>query len=393
MLHLDKLISALQSKRTRFRDAERLAVADLERLIEALKHFAKQSQIQIDFAIMGIPYPGAHPTIEQDEQPLVIPFGHRWQNHREARQWALQRLRGVTTFAADGSQISRTSDISIPVGVVQIGWFENRHRDNGQGDYVKDVLIEVLAPDELAGEESRFADKEVEWRRFKGEVAQAERFMKEHADDPAGALAFFDGSLIVSFVSQMLPQRQRDYVGEIERLLDVSEQTGVPLVGYVDTSHADDLTSLVAQFNQLGTRGAVSDAELLRTQITGWGDRCRLYECARDDGVLPVDGHKYYSQVHFTYLQTTGNKPPARIELPAWVLKRGLHDWVFDIIRAECVVGTGYPYTLESADAVAVLTSQDRERFLALFQKFAQDEGLPLWFGKKMISKRGRRGH
>ena len=60
-------------------------------------------------------------------------------------------------------------------------------------------------------------------------------------------------------------------------------------------------------------------------------------------------------------------------------------------MRAECVVGAGYPYALETADAVAVLTMQDRERFYWLFQEFAEREGLPLQFSRKAVSKRGRR--
>ena len=79
------------------------------------------------------------------------------------------------------------------------------------------------------------------------------------------------------------------------------------------------------------------------------------------------------------------------MEIPAWVLEAGREDWVFDTIRAECVVGTGYPYALETADATAVLTAADREHFLALYQQFAENESLPLSFSKKALSKRGRR--
>jgi len=64
---------------------------------------------------------------------------------------------------------------------------------------------------------------------------------------------------------------------------------------------------------------------------------------------------------------------------------------VLNLVRAECVVGAGYPYALETADAVAVLTMQDRERFYWLFQEFAEREGLPLRFSRKVVSKKGRR--
>ena len=68
-----------------------------------------------------------------------------------------------------------------------------------------------------------------------------------------------------------------------------------------------------------------------------------------------------------------------------------MHEQVFDTVRAESVVGLGYPYVLETADAVAVLTMEDRERFYRLFQEFAAKQKLPLRFSKKALSKRGRR--
>jgi hypothetical protein len=62
-----------------------------------------------------------------------------------------------------------------------------------------------------------------------------------------------------------------------------------------------------------------------------------------------------------------------------------------DIVRAETVVGNGYPYPLETADAVAVLTMEDRERFYELFRQFAQRHDLPLRVSRKLLSKQQRR--
>ncbi len=62
-----------------------------------------------------------------------------------------------------------------------------------------------------------------------------------------------------------------------------------------------------------------------------------------------------------------------------------------DVVRAECVVGNGYPYAVETADAVAVITMQDRERFYRVFQEFVEKEGLPLRFSRKAVSKTKRR--
>jgi len=62
-----------------------------------------------------------------------------------------------------------------------------------------------------------------------------------------------------------------------------------------------------------------------------------------------------------------------------------------DLVRAECVVGAGYPYAVETADAAAVITQQDRQRFYALFQQFVESQGIPLTLARKAASKLGRR--
>ena len=68
-----------------------------------------------------------------------------------------------------------------------------------------------------------------------------------------------------------------------------------------------------------------------------------------------------------------------------------MHESVLNVVRAECLVGNGYPYPAETVDAVAVLNMVDRERFYKLFQEFAQNNNMPLRFSKKSISKRMRR--
>lgn len=388
MLHPGKVIAALEVKRNRFTAAEETRQEDLDALSQALETLATLDLAEVESRLAGIPWPGARPTTEHERYGnVVIPFAENWSNHRQAREWALGVLRGVPTFAADGSQISPSRDISIPVAVVQVGWFENRHQAGGA--YVKDIAVEVLAPDELAGDErdeSGFPDWRVNWRRFEMEIERLVAYMQANAGTQPQPLCFFDGSLVVSFAQHMRPERQRLYVGAIVRLLDTSEQTGVSLVGYVDTSYANDLTVMLAHLSGLNLGGRVSDAGLLRPRM-GWGDRTQVYVCARDDEVM----NKYYERVCFVYLKTTANNPPARVEFPRWLYEAGEHERVLNLVRAECVVGTGYPYALETADAVAVLTMQDRERFYRLFQEFAEREGLPLRFSRKAVSKRGRR--
>ncbi len=388
MLHRDKIMAGLEAKRDRFTESEKIRQEDLDVLVQALEGLAVLSLPEVESRLAGIQWPGARPTSEHEQyNGLVIPFAERWSNHREAREWALELLQGVPTFAVDGSQITPSKDLSIPVGVVQVGWFENRHQTHGA--YVKDIAVEVLAPDELAeeeGEESGFPDWRVNWRRFEMEVERLVTHMQSNSEAQPRPLCFFDGSLVVSFVQHIRPERQRLYVDAVVHLLDTSEQTGMPLIGYVDTSYANDLTIMLAHLSGLSLGKRVSDAGLLRPRME-WGDRTQVYICARDDEVLD----KYYERVCFVYLKTTRDNPPARVEFPRWLYEAGEHQRVLDLVRAECVVGTGYPYALETADAVAVLTMRDRERFYRLFQRFAEREGLLLRFSRKAVSKEARR--
>lgn len=399
MFHREKVIAALEAKRGRFAGYEVALQDALAAYESSLKDLSALNKAEIETRLKDVPWPGARPTVEHDQYPnIVVPFDHAWTNHEQARDWAKQVLTGVPTVAVDGSQITPTKDISVPVGAVQIGWFVNPH--DGDRPYVKDIHFEALPPDELADEDeemSGFPDWRVNMRRFVLECDKLVQMM-ETAQDAAGPFAgskskpvcFFDGSLIVSFVQRMLPERQRTYIEAVTRMLDASEKWRVPLVGYVDTSYANDLAAMLDALAGRRTRQRVSDGALLRSRME-WGDRTTAWVCARDDPVLPVDGIKYYDRVCFVYLKTTAAGPPARLDLPRWLLEAGELERVLDVVRAECVVGNGYPYAVETADAVAVITMQDRERFYRVFQEFAEKEGLALRFSRKAKSKQGRR--
>jgi hypothetical protein len=73
------------------------------------------------------------------------------------------------------------------------------------------------------------------------------------------------------------------------------------------------------------------------------------------------------------------------------MVEAGYADAALDLVRAECVIGAGYPYAIETADATAVIQQADRERFLALVQQFAEREGLAFGQTRKLASKLTRR--
>src|SRR5207249_4942113 len=126
----------------------------------------------------------------------------------------------------------------------------------------------------------------------------------------------------------------------------------------------------------------IYDAQILHAAVgdrdapllAAWGDRTIFYHCQREGLTTEAffDGDK--PLVGFIYLQTTGEGTPARLDIPAWVYDAGLLEEVVDAVRAECVVGNGYPYALETADEAAYISGRDRAQFVRALQEFAARE-------------------
>jgi hypothetical protein len=396
MLVRSKVIAALESKKASFAGYQVELSDILKHYREALGRLPSLSRAEIEtkFDEAEIAWPGALPSAEQDQlQDVVVSAGESWSNHEEARAWAKGVLLNTPTFAVDGSQIPPSRDFSVPVGAVQIGWFENPHAPDSQ--YVKDLTFEVLAPDELADEAddrggSDFPDWRVNLRRFELECQAIVQYIEAQGGTEPAPLCFFDGSLVVSFAQHMRPNLRRAYVNAVTEMLRASKTKQVPVVGYVDTSYARDLLTMLYYLNRLPPAPRLSDGALLRPRM-GWGELSQVYVCARDDKVLPEYGPQA-REVCFTYLKTTAGGAPTRLEFPRWLAEDESElERVLNLVRAECIVGNGYPYALETADAVAVISLQDRERFYAAFQQFAEKEGLTLRYSRKALSKRARR--
>jgi hypothetical protein len=338
---------------------------------------------------------GALPSTELDaRKTLSLSFGEKWQNHEQARKWALSVLENRTTFAADGSQISPDKNISLPFAAVQIGWFENSH--NG-GSYDKGARFVVISPDDLMYQDSEHSnqDTRVGLRRFTEEIAEAKRFLESKRGwqerGEKMPLAFFDGTLLIS-ISLPKSRIQGKYVAKMLELVRVSEETKVPLVGYIDRSEACDVVKLLDNFRQektLDSRATVYDPHII--SLENWGDRSIYYHCRRQNLGEFYDREKNRALVGFVYLQTTGGETPARIDIPAWIFEDGLLDELADTVRAECVIGLGYPYPLEAADATAVISTAERDSFLRALQEFAKKNNLPFSVSRKNASKGRRR--
>ncbi|MEN9225377.1 MAG: DNA double-strand break repair nuclease NurA, partial [Thermostichus sp. DRC_bins_24] len=137
------------------------------------------SMLQIAEKIAPFAFPGALPTAEWDTyRNWKLPFHHEWTNYEESCEWVKPIIRNIPTFAVDGSQIYPSKDLSIPVALIQIGWYENHHC--AEGFYQKDIQVDVLTPQDL-GSSSSGEPKEriVNLRRFQMETARLAEYIQQ----------------------------------------------------------------------------------------------------------------------------------------------------------------------------------------------------------------------
>jgi hypothetical protein len=401
MIQRDKILKQLQSKRDQFVAFEDSFQDEAGKYHDALDRMAMLPSSEVTRKLATVKTPGALPTEEFDAAAgLRIDFPHKWKNHQEAREWAFDALLDHPTFAVDGSQIRPDDDFSIPIAAVQVAWFENRHTVDGR--YVKDARFEVLTPEDLTvdfGDDRVISEQQVNLRRFELEIeslrATMEKLSAPGGDDAKLAVAFFDSSLVISFADRLQGEAQERHVRAMLELLRSSEKTGVPVVGYVDGSRSRDLVHMAASLFKLNGAEKIHDAWLVDSRLT-WGARTPMFVCARGgaDRKQPSVLEKFEEfrrGVGFVYLKTSATAPPARLEIPLWVLERGLLSQVISLVIAEVVVGNGYPYVIQSADAAAVINSRDRDAFYAIFQRFAKEHEIGLRISQKTASKSRRR--
>lgn len=367
----------------------------------ALNRISELSSGEIIALLANEQTPGALPTDEFDStRKCCLKFPQRFNNHQEARTWACETLLEHTTFAVDGSQIRHDPNFNIPVAAVQVAWFENCHTQGGR--YSKDLKFEVLGPEELLIEyngDQVYSEQQVNLHRFELEIETLCQLMEKTSSAREQCLklplALFDSSLVISFADRLHGAMRDRHVKAMLKLLRCSEKTGIPLVGYVDMTYARDLTHMITNCSEQSEALRVHDAQLVN-DLLSWGDRTPYFICARGgadrnrEGVLE-SFEEYRRKIGFVYLKTNSTTPPARLEIPLWVFERGLLDEVIDLVRAEIIVGNGYPYVIEAADATAVIGSPDRDAFYAIFHRFAREHGVETRISQKATSKLRRR--
>jgi hypothetical protein len=324
---------------------------------------------------------GILPFFCAESGPATAP----WSNREASKQWVQEVLTNITTFAVDGSQISPGKDLSIPIALIQIGWFENPHC--ADRPYQKDVRVDLMTPKDLGPNPAQPVERRVNIRRFQMEVARLVEYIQA-CPEPERTLVFFDGALVVTFAEAFDQDSQTAYVQAMLDLLAASQRRRVPLVGYIDTSYARDLTTLLHHGYGLPATEGIHDAQLL-SRLMEWGDRTAVFRCDRGGILDQYEDHQ--DQIAFTYLKTTRDGHPARLEMPLWMWESGQITQYVNWVRAEVIVGGGYPYAIETADQTAVLQGQDKHILFRVLQDWAERESINLRLSRKMVSKQRRR--
>jgi hypothetical protein len=404
MLFPQLLIEELNNRRDDFRRFAESQSDELENYSQLLRELCAKPSLETT-KILGDKDTGALPSIELDEfRVAVVRFEQRWQHHEAARHWAFDLLKDRTTFAADGSQILPGREISLPVAAIQIGTFENRH--NERGEYRKQAYLKIVAPEDfyesdLLEEKPIRPETLVGLLRYEAEIERIAEFLQAKAGwqerGERAPLAFLDNTMLLSIA---LPQTniQNRYVAKAAELVRLSEAVRVPVVGFVDQSYARDAVNLLDNFSRYSQNrlhvpsDRINDAWLFSLEtLKNWGDRTVFFYSRRKNLSAFFTDERGESTVGFVYLKTSSDSVPARIDVPAWIFRESLLEEVIDTIRAECVIGLGYPYALETADATAVISTRDREIFLRALQDFARRENLNFRVANKKMSKARRR--
>lgn len=402
MLLRDQLRDELNRKRDDLAKDLQDRVVEAVAYLKTLARFEKATQQEIEEKLSSLADCGAFPA-ESGGGKFTVPFDNNWTNHEAAREWAADVLTGRTTFAADGSQLYVEKETTLPIGAIQIGWFENPH--DGSRPYEKNGSFELLTPNDLLKDREEPFDPStrVGERRFHAEAERAGEFFTKHEGwqerGERMPLAFFDGTLLVSF---SLPRTtlQKSFVQTMVNLVRHSRDVRVPIIGYIDRSFARDLVTMLGCFSGEPTENKTTlyDGALLNMRagranriLDNWGDRTNFFYSRRSGLADYLDAASGQALVGFSYLQTTADGAPARLDIPSWCFEDGLLDEIVDVVRAECIVGLGYPYPLEAADQAAVISNIDRDVFFRALQDFATREKLDFSVSRKNASKARRR--
>ncbi len=244
-------------------------------------------------------------------------------------RWYLKVLDGRRVVGVDGSQISPLRELGIPIGVIQVAKIWVLH---GRGVYGRSYRTTFVRLEE-----------NLDLRRFQLEI----EMLMEEMD--GRSWLFFDGSLM-PYAEQSL---REEYGRIVSKLIEVSEKTETPVVGYIDKSFSKDVAKMFGL--------DIYDSFLL-------SDVMDLFSYTQPLG----------RGICYAYLMVNPSVP-VRIEYPEWMVE--MHEEVVRVVFAECLLGKtrGYPYILERAHHYSCIDAKAR----ASFMKAVKSQGVSFkWMSK-----------
>jgi hypothetical protein len=315
---------------------------------------------------------------------LIRSFPFNWKNRRDAIEWVDSALSGVAVGAVDGSQIYSDKNYEIPLAVIQTSHIFNRH--TSESDYAQETDTVIITPDEFEDASVySFGSEYVDARRFSMECDQIIRLLKKHKE----LCILLDGALILSHINVLNRNIREIYIKAIVRLLEVSESTRNPVIGFIDTTMPRDITLMMHYM--LGLRKSkLSDIHLFSNLL--WGERTAAFLCDRDDrrgdeARSALDNYgKFRNEIGFFYMRLSSGLP-SRIEFPVWVYQEGLVDKIADVIRAECVIRGNYPDILMRAHDAAVIRMSEHDLFYGMLENFCRVNGIQIHRSAKDFHK------
>lgn len=316
---------------------------------------------------------------------LIHPFPCTWNDRKEAMEWVDSVLSGVPVGAVDGSQIYSDKNYEIPLAVIQVSRIFNRHTQTM--DYKQETDASIITPDEFeAASVYSFGSEYVDARRFSMECDSVVRLMKEYER----IFVMLDGALILSHINMLNKNTREIYIKAIMNMLEASEKTKNPVMGFIDTTMPRDIT-LMMHFLFGLRKSKLSDTHLFSNML--WGERTAAFLCDRDDrrgdeAKSVIDNYgQFRNELAFFYMRAS-NGLPVRVEFPSWVHKEGMLDVIADMIRAECIIRSNYPDILMRAHDTAVIRTNEHELFYGMLENFCKVHAIKIHRSAKDFHKK-----
>lgn len=285
----------------------------------------------------------------------------------------------IIMLAADGSQIIPDQHLAVQFGVINVGLMRmqpgSTPRESIESDllYAQDIFTEQGF---LVGEEL------IALRR---DHKERSHLLQAALQEDQTVLTLTDGPLELFREGRETAEYQNLLADYLNILAEMAQQA-VLTAGYVDKPRSDllirvlELTMLPEdRFSEAGRvrlLPGISDADLfgaiLQPQQRSAIFRLNSGSAKRFHGPLAI---------HFFYLNIGREGKPqiARVEIPAWVLKKPENiDLIHYHLLDQCqIMGVkAYPYILHRAHEIALVSYQERQHLLGLLQQTLLSQGL-----------------